>query len=157
MARRVFMSYQHRDQGRARGFDLLRRAPHLDVNYSVRHQMQRVNSTNDSYVGRRIRDQIKGTSVTVVLIGAATAQSAWVAREIEWSASKDPANGLLGIVIDPGAAIPEGLTAAGAEVIDWNEPSDVHEFEDAIERAALAASRGPAIAASAGSGSSCGR
>lgn len=157
MARKVFLSYQHRDEGRARGFDLLRRAPNLDVNYSVRHQMQRVNSSDPGYIGERIRSQMKGTSVTVVLIGAATASSDWVNKEIAWSSSKEPANGLLGIVIDPGAAIPPALLEAGAEIIDWTAPSDVHEFEHAIERAALAAARAPAILASAGSGSSCAR
>jgi len=100
---------------------------------------------------------MKGTSVTVVLIGADTAASDWVSKEIAWSSSKDPANGLLGIVIDPGATIPPAMLDAGAEVIDWTEPSDIHEFEGAIERAALAAARGPAIATSAGSGSTCGR
>jgi hypothetical protein len=119
--------------------------------------MQRVNSNNPGYVGERIRSQIKGTSVTVVLIGAATAASAWVNKEIAWSLSKEPANGLLGIVIDPRATIPPALLAAGAEVIDWTKPNDVQEFEQAIERAALAAARGPAISASTGSGSTCGR
>lgn len=157
MARRVFLSYQHRDEGRARGFDLLRRAPNLDLKYSVRHQMQRVNSDDPGYVGERIRSQIKGTSVTVVLIGADTASSDWVRKEVDWSLGKEQANGLLGIVIDPGAPIPPSLIDAGAELIDWTEPSDIHEFEHAIERAALAAARGPAISASAGSGSTCGR
>jgi hypothetical protein len=157
MARRVFLSYQHRDEGRAKGFDLLRRSPRIDVNYSVRHQMQRVNSDNPGYVGERIRGQMKGTSVTVVLIGAETAASSWVAKEIEWSQSKQPPNGLLGIVIDPGAQVPEGLLDAGAELIDWTDPGDYREFEAAIERAALAASRAAAIASSVGSGSSCGR
>jgi hypothetical protein len=157
MARSVFLSYQHRNEGRARGFDLLRRSPHVDAHYSVRHQMQRVNSDNPGYVGERIRSQMKGTSVTVVLIGAATAASNWVAKEIQWSLEKQPTNGLLGIVIDPGAEIPAGLRDAGAEIIDWTQPSDVQQFEAAIERAALAAARAPAIAASAGSGSSCGR
>lgn len=157
MARRVFLSYQHRNEGRARGFDLLRHAPHVDVHYSVRHQMQRVNSDNPAYVGERIRGQIKGSSVTVVLIGAATAASDWVAKEIQWSLDKQPANGLLGIVIDPGSEIPAALRDAGAEIIDWTEPSDVQQFEAAIERAALTAARAPAISASVGSGSSCGR
>lgn len=157
MARRVFLSYQHRDEGRAKGFDLLRRSPNLDVNYSVRHQMQRVNSSNPGYVGERIRSQIKGTSVTVVLIGSATAESDWVAKEIEWSLSKQPPNGLLGIVIDPNAPVPPGLVEAGAELIDWTKAGDYKDFEAAIEAAALAASRAGAIAASVGNGSTCGR
>jgi MTH538 TIR-like domain (DUF1863) len=157
MARRVFLSYQHRDHGRAHGFNLLRHAPNLKLEYSVRHLLQPVDSVNDPYIARRIREQMKGTSVTVVLIGRHTAQSDWVAKEIEWSLQKEPANGVLGITIDAGADVPAPLRECGAEVIDWTEPSDVHQFEAAIERAALAASRGPAIAASLGGNSTCGR
>jgi hypothetical protein len=157
MARRIFLSYQHRDEGRAKGFDLLRRSPSLDVQYSVRHQMQRIDSSDDAYIGSRIKSQMKGTSVTAVLIGRNTASSDWVRKEIEWSLAKDPANGVLGIVIESGAKIPAGLKEAGADIIDWTEPSDVHRFEKAIEQSALRARRGPAIAASAGSGSTCGR
>lgn len=157
MARRVFLSYQHRDQGRAAGFDLLRRAPNVKVEYSVRHLLQPVKSTDDAYIGSRIRAQMKGTSVTVVLIGKDTASSSWVEKEINWSTSKEPANGLLGIVIDRGAVVPPSLRDSGAEIIDWTQPSDVQQFELAIERAALAAHRGPAISLSAGAGSSCGR
>jgi hypothetical protein len=157
MSRRVFLSYQHRDHGRARGFNLLRHAPNLNLEYSVRHLLQPVDSTADPYIGSRIRAQMKGTSVTVVLIGRNTAASDWVAKEIEWSLGKEPRNGLLGIVIDPGAEIPAALHDSGAEIIDWTKPSDIQHFEAAIERAALGASRGPAIAASPGSGSTCGR
>jgi hypothetical protein len=157
MARRVFLSYQHRDHGRAQGFNLLRHAPNLNLEYSVRHLLKPVDSTNDPYISSKIRAQMKGTSVTVVLIGRNTAASDWVAKEIEWSLDKEPRNGLLGIVIDAGAEIPSALHDCGAEVIDWTQPSDVQQFEAAIERAALGASRGPAIAASSGGGSSCGR
>src|ERR1039458_956373 len=80
MARRVFLSYQHRDHGRARGFDLVRHAPNLNLAYSVRHLLQAADSTNEAYIGTRIRSQMKGTSVTVVLIGANTADSDWVAK-----------------------------------------------------------------------------
>lgn len=157
MSRRVFLSYQHRDQDRARGFNLLRHAPNLKLEYSVRHLLKPVDSTADPYIGSKIREQMKGTSVTVVLIGKDTATSDWVSKEIEWSLAKEPRNGLLGIVIDPGAQIPASLQDSGAEIIDWNQPSDIQQFEAALERAALSASRGPAIAASPGSSSTCGR
>jgi hypothetical protein len=159
MARRVFLSYQHRNHGRAKGFNLLRHAPNLKLEYSVRHLLKPVDSSRDVYVGSEIRKQMNGTSVTVVLIGKGTAASDWVRKEIEWSLAKQPANGLLGIVIEPGAMIPSALEAYGADVIDWTKPGDVAEFEDAIEAAALRAGRGELIGASAGSGASgsCGR
>jgi len=159
MVRRVFLSYQHRNHGRAKGFNLLRHAPNLNLEYSVRHLLKPVDSSRDVYVGSEIRKQMKGTSVTVVLIGKGTAASDWVRKEIEWSLAKQPANGLLGIVIEPGATIPSLLEGCGAELIDWTKPADVAEFEDAIERAALHAGRGELIAAAAGSSASgsCGR
>lgn len=157
MARRVFLSFQHRDLGRARGFDLMRRSPHVDAQFSVRHLLDPVKSEDPSYIGRRIRDQLTNTSVTVVLIGRDTHASDWVAKEIEWSLGKDQPNGLLGIVIDPGATIPERLRDYGAQIMDWTQPASLSDFEDAIEKAALRRGRGPLIASSAGSGSACGR
>lgn len=150
MARRVFLSYQHRDHGRAKGFNLLRYAPNLKLEYSVRHLLRPVDSTRDVYVGSEIRKQMKGTSVTVVLIGRDTASSSWVNKEIQWSLEKQRANGLLGIVIEPGAEIPAALQAYGADIIDWTKPADVADFADAIEQAALRAGRGDSIAAGAG-------
>jgi len=158
MARRVFLSYQHRDHGRAKGFNLLRYAPNLNLDYSVRHLLSPVDSTRDVYVGSQIREQMRGTSVTVVLIGRDTASSAWVAKEIAWSLAKQPANGLVGITIDPGATVPATLQSYGAEIIDWSKPADVGGFEAAIERAALRAGRGDRIAAAAGQNAGgCGR
>jgi hypothetical protein len=149
MSRRVFLTYQHRDHGRARGFNLMRYAPNSKLEYSVRHLLSPVNSDNEPYISSRVKAQMKGTSVTVVLIGRDTHASDWCAKEIRWSQEKQPANGLLGIRIDPDAPTPQELLDCGADVLDWNEPSDVQTFEAAIERAALAAGRGEAIAASA--------
>ena len=61
--------------------------------------------------------------------------------EIQWSLAKDPPNGLLGIRLDAAVEIPAELTAAGAEIVNWYEPEDVHEFNAAIERAISATSR----------------
>ena len=113
MARRVFMSYQHRDHGRATGFNLMRQSPNVAADFSVRHLLKPVDSTNDGYIGTKIREQLGGTSATVVLIGKDTHKSDWVAKEIEWSLAKDRPNGLLGILIDPDATIPGALKEYG--------------------------------------------
>ena len=73
---------------------------------------------------------------SIVLIGKETASSGWVANEIAWSLEKG--NGLVGILLDEDAAIPEALTDAGVEILSWSSPDDVSEFGDAIERAAAA-------------------
>jgi hypothetical protein len=152
MARRIFISFQHDDRMKAKGFNLLRWNKNVDVEFVGRHLLDPVDSTNRDYVRSKIKEQMAGTSVTVVLIGKNCADSDWVADEIRWSQEKG--NGLLGILLDVTCSVPEALTDAGAEVIGW----DPHAFEDAIERAATAASRVPAIVSSVGgTGGSCAR
>lgn len=138
--RRVFISYQHKDQMKAKGLNLMRYNEHLNVEFVGRHLLDPVDSSNNEYITRKIKEQLSGTSATVVLLGAETADSEWVAREIEWSREKG--NGIVGIRIDPKAEIPEGLTECGAEILDWFKPEDVHEFDAAIERAIAVTSRG---------------
>lgn len=145
MARRVFISYQHLDQLKAKGFNLMRYNKHLDLNFVGRHLLDPVRSNNPDYVSRKIREQIKGSSVTVVLIGDNTAQSTWVEREIQWSLDKEPPNGLLGIRLSSDAPIPHMLTDRGTEILDWYDPEDVHEFSAAIERAAGMARLAPVM------------
>jgi hypothetical protein len=96
-----------------------------------------VDSKDPQYIRSKIKEQIDGTSVTVVIIGKSTAESEWVDYEIR--ASLDHGNGILGIRRkDAGDAdIPPALVEAGAKVIDWN--SDI--FADEIERAALIVGR----------------
>jgi hypothetical protein len=159
MPRRVFLSYQHRDHGRAKGFDLMHRSPHVEAAASVRHLLSPVDSKDPANIGRKIREQLKFTSVTTVLVGRDTHKSDWVRKEIEWSLAKDQPNGLLAIRIDPDARLPQALVDYGAEVLDWTRPSTIEAFEAAIERAAHRAGRGSAIASSAtaSASSSCGR
>jgi len=152
MARRVFISYQHLDRMRAKGFNLLRWNKNVDLQFVGRHLLDPVNSENHDYIRSKVKEELTGTSVTVVLIGEKTFDSKWVADEVQWSLEKG--NGVLGIRLDPDVETPQALTDCGAEVIDW----EVHEFADAIERAARAAGRARQLAASgAGGGSGCGR
>ncbi|WP_323098105.1 TIR domain-containing protein [Intrasporangium sp. YIM S08009] len=140
MARRVFLSYQHRDQMKAKGLNLATYNKNVNLDVSMRHLLDPVKSNDSAYITRKIKEQLKGTSATVILIGKDTAKSDWVAKEIEWSREKG--NALVGIRIEPGAAVPEGLTESGAEILDWANPSDVQEFAPAIERAIRGTSRG---------------
>lgn len=138
--RRVFLSFQHRDQMRAKGFNLMSYNKNLKLDFSVRHVLDPVKSSDQQYISRKIKEQLKYTSATVVLIGKDTAKSDWVAREIEWSREKG--NAIVGIQIDPGAEVPAGLLEAGAEILDWNKPADVAQFGPAVERAVKGTARG---------------
>lgn len=141
MTRRVFISYQHEDQMRAKGLNLMTHNPHVNVDFTGRHLLDPVKSANSDYITRKIKEQIKYSSATVVLIGKDTATSNWVEKEIAWSQEKG--HGIVGIRIDPDAEVPDGLTDYGAEIIDWYRPEDVAEFDNAIERAILATTRVP--------------
>jgi hypothetical protein len=93
----------------------------------------------DAEVKKLIDKGLVGTSVTVVLIGAETAQRKFVNYEIEQSISRG--NGLLGIYIsgikdskgntDTQGAAPWKLTEAGAPCYQW----DKDEFGDWVEAA----------------------
>lgn len=147
MARRIFISYQHEDQMKAKGFHLLRWNKNVDVEFVGRHLLDPVDSENEKYIRSKVMEQIEGTSVTVVLIGKKTCESEWVKLEIEKSLEKGNPNGILGIRLTKNAPLPENspvgeaLKNAGAEIIDWKPK----QFGDAIERAFRAAGRIQAI------------
>lgn len=60
-------------------------------------EWEKIKKKNDSDIENWIDDQLKGTSVTVVLIGENTANRKWIDYEIKSSFKKG--NGLLGIYI----------------------------------------------------------
>lgn len=159
MARRIFISYQHKDRMQAKGFALLKWNKNVDLEFVGRHLLDPLNSKNEPYIRSQISELIKGTSVTIVLIGKETHGSNWVAWEIDKSLEKESPNGILAIRLPDGGPLPEGspvtdvLSQAGAEVINW-EP---HSFSDAIERAALAAGRVKAIKRTFDNESTCAR
>jgi len=159
VARRIFISYQHEDQMKAKGFNLLRWNKNVDLEFVGRHLLEPVDSNNEPYIRSRVLEQLKGTSVTVVLIGKKTHDSEWVRWEIEKSLEKENPNGILGIRLERNVPLPEGshvgdaLKEAGAEIIDWAP----NKFEEAIERAFKAAGRVKAIRSGKGGGHSCAR
>ena len=67
--RRIFISYQHLDRMRAKGFNLMRYNKHLELDFVGRHLLDPVDSTNRDYITRTIKDQLAGTSVTVAMWG----------------------------------------------------------------------------------------
>jgi hypothetical protein len=136
---RIFISYQHQDQLKAKGFNLMRYNKPLGMNFTSRGLLDPVRSQDPRYIEAQIKERLRGTSVTIVLLGDRTADSIWVENEIRWSGEKNPPNGLLAIKLTPEAAVPAGME--GAEVLDWSSPEDVLQFPAAIERAAAGARR----------------
>lgn len=146
MPRGIFISFQHKNRKQAKGFNLLHYNTSVDINFRGRHLLDPIKSENKDYIWRRIKEELRGTSVTVVLLGERTHRSAWVKREIEESVARG--NGVVAIELKgqncplpPNSCVGKALRAAGAEVVGW----DPHVFAEAIERAALAAGRTTSI------------
>lgn len=137
MRRRIFISYQHDDIQQAKGFNLLRWNPNVDFDFVGRHLLSPVDSKDPNYVRTKIREQLKGSSVVVVLIGQNTASSDWVDYEVR--EGMEDRKGIIGIRLKGAetAEVPPALTEAGVKVVNW----DPDAFSDEIERAALVAGR----------------
>lgn len=142
MPRGLFISYQHKDRNRARGFNLLQYNKNVNFQFRGRHLLEPVNSENKAYIRSKVREQLHGTSITVVLLGEKTHRSKWVEWEIKESIERG--NGIVAIQLkDQKCPLPDNsrvgkaLEEAGAEVMGW----DPHAINAAVERAALAAGR----------------
>lgn len=139
---------------KAKGFRMLRWNKNVDVEFYDRHLLDPVDSRDDEYIQQCIREEMRNTSVTVVITGEETQNSDWVDYELDRSLKEG--NGLLAIKADDSIAdddVPDKIEDNGAEVIDW-EPD---EFADAIERAASQRSKVGQTTVRGSRGTGCGR
>ncbi|OGR37657.1 MAG: TIR-like domain-containing protein [Elusimicrobia bacterium GWA2_64_40] len=99
MARRTFFSFRYRQDNWRAG--IVRNSwvtQGVDgAGFFDSAAWEDVKKKDDSAIGRWIDNQLDGTSVTVILIGADTAQKKWI--DYEMLASRKKGNGLLGIRI----------------------------------------------------------
>ena len=146
MARRVFFSFKYEDVSRA-----------MVVRHSWVTQgreaagfidaaaFEAVKRQGDAAIRRWIDNQLEGTSVTVVLVGALTCGSRWVRYEIEQSIERG--NGLLGIDVSKIKDLEErttercGRIPAGYPFYLWNSDDGYHNLGHWIEAAARTAGR----------------
>jgi hypothetical protein len=92
---------------------------------------EKAKHNGDCEISRLIDDGLKGTSVTVVLIGSETANRPWVTYEIEKSIERG--NGLLGVRIHSikdqagkrsrHGRVPKALSTGNYRVYDWHRAS----------------------------------
>ena len=129
MARKVFFSFHYqRDLWRV---NVVRNSAMVEgvsaAGFHDQSLWEETEKKGDAAVRKLIDAGLDGTSVTVVLIGAETANRKYVSYEIEKSVSRG--NGLLGVRInnikdqngraDSLGAVPAALTKAGAPVYTW--------------------------------------
>jgi hypothetical protein len=98
MARRVFFSFKYEDVSRAMVVRNSWVIPGRDAaGFVDAAEFEKVERQGDKAIKQWINQQLEGTSVTVVLVGAGTCSSEWVRFEIEQSEARG--NGLFGIDI----------------------------------------------------------
>lgn len=147
MARRVFFSFEYKhDVWRAnvvrnswvtRGTEAAR--------FVDKAEFEKIKRGGDAAIRKWIKDQLRGTSVTVVLVGSHTCYSKWVKHEIELS--KQKGNGLLGIDIsrieDAQGEMSElcGEIPEGFDFYDWFWDDGYKNIGEWIEQAAWKAGR----------------
>ncbi len=146
MARRAFFSFKYKDVSRAmvvrnswvtQGKEA---AGFIDA-----ADFEEIKKKGDTAIKNWIDSQLKGTSVTVVLVGKETCNSKWVKYEIE--KSKEIGNGLLGIDVSKikdlqGKASERcGKIPKDYDFYLWNNDDGYKNMGDWIEKAAKDAGR----------------
>jgi hypothetical protein len=144
MARKVFFSFHYSDLWRA---NVVRNNGMIDgyavAGFHDASLWEETRMKGEAAARQLIDTGLDGTSVTVVLIGAETANRQWISYEIERSIARN--NGLLGIRIEaikdqygkPGVSgpTPEALFNVRAPVYVWEYGKLGQWVEDAYKRA----------------------
>ena len=147
MARRVFFSFKYEDVSRAMVVrnSWVTQGTQTAAGFVDAADFERIKRQGDAAIKRWIDDQLKGTSVTVVLVGKDTCKSRWVKYEIQKSI--EIGNGLLGIDIskikDLGGNTSDrcGEIPTGYSFYLWYKEDGYNKMSDWIEKAAKAAGR----------------
>lgn len=146
MARKVFFSFKYKDVSRAM---VVRNSwvtqGKESAGFIDAADFEELEKEGDQAIKNWIDGQLKGTSVTVVLVGEKTCGSRWVKYEIE--KSKEIGNGLIGIDISKIKDL-QGNTSercgkipAGYDFYFWNNNNGYENMGDWIEKAAKDANR----------------
>ncbi len=147
MVRQVFFSFEYKhDVLRA---NVVRKSgltqDRDDAGFVDAAEFEKIEKRGKEAIKKWIREQLYGTSVTVVLVGSHTCDSYYVDYEIEQSKARG--NGLLGIDIseikDPkkGRSRCCGIIPAGYPFYSWFGDDGYKNMGDWIEKAAKDAGR----------------
>jgi hypothetical protein len=146
MARKAFFSFKYDDVSRAM---VVRNSwvtqGRIASGFIDAADFEELKEEGDDAIKAWIDDQLTGTSVTVVLVGADTCASRWVKYEI--AKSKELGHGLLGIDVskikDLNKETSErcGKIPTGYSFYLWNNDDGYNNMGDWIEEAAIAAGK----------------
>lgn len=134
MSRKIFISYHHQnDQYWANRLGEILESQ----GYTDRSLGERIDSSDDAYIYRRIREgYIRGSSVTIVLLGSETSERKWI--DWETHATLDMKHGLLAVRLptwnrEYPDRLEEDIKNGHSIVIGWEELNSLPSY---IERAA---------------------
>lgn len=146
MARKVFFSFKYEDVSRAM---VVRNSwvtkDKESAGFIDKAEFEEVKKKGDQAIKNWIDSQLKGTSVTVVLVGEKTCDSKWVKYEIEKSIEKG--NGLIGIDISKIKDLQGNTSERCAEIPKgfkfylWNKDNGYENMGKWIEEAAKEAGK----------------
>lgn len=146
MGRKVFFSFKYEDVNRAM---IVRNSWVVQgsekAGFIDKADFESIERQGDSGIKRWIDEQLKGTTVTVVLVGAKTCGSRWVKYEIQQSIARG--NGLLGIDISKVKSFNQPDTERCGEIPQgypfylWNKHDGYQNLGSWIESAAKAAGK----------------
>lgn len=146
MTRKVFFSFQYEDVHRAmnvRNSNVI--SSDTKAGFIDKADFEELELKGDSAVKEWINDQLHGTSVTVVLVGATTDKSKWVKYEIQKSIERG--NGILTIDISKISDLNKkttdccSLRVAGYKHYLWNNDKGRENLGQWVEDAAKAAGK----------------
>lgn len=130
MAKRVFFSFHYdNDIHRAERIrnSWLTHADRESAGFFDSSIREKAKRTDDAALRRFIREGMRNTSVTAVLIGAETADRKWVKFEI--SESIDKGNGLIGVRIHRMQDLQKRTTIAGTNPFERRWTKGDHELD----------------------------
>lgn len=146
MARKVFFSFKYEDVHRAmnvRNSNVINGV--MKSGFIDKAEFEKVEREGDKAIRTWIDNQLSGTTVTVVLIGANTHKSKWVRYEIEQSIARG--NGMLTIDISKISDMHGNTTACcslrvqGYKHYLWNNENGRENLGAWVEAAARAAGK----------------
>jgi hypothetical protein len=146
MARKVFFSFKYDDVQRAmnvRNSNVI--AGDAKSGFIDKADFEAVERQGDRAIKAWIDKQLEGTTVTVVLVGARTDKSRWVAYEIEQSIARG--NGLFTLDISQVRDLNSqtstccSLRVPGYKHYQWHNDNGRQNLGDWVERAAMAAGK----------------
>lgn len=132
--RRVFLSFRGEDKTLIDLFRGQAKNQNTDLDFIDFSLRVPFNSENAAYIKRGIRERIRQSSVTVVLITKSTYKSEWVDWEIRESARLG--KGVVGIrhPNDPSIRIPDAIREHGFTVVSWNHKEIRQAIDEAAEK-----------------------